>query len=252
MIHLIMSVGFSVDFSAHICSAYLMSSANTRQERAKHAIIHASGPIFNGGMSSLVGVAMLLMSESYIFKSFFKIMSMVITFGAVHAVFFMPVILSYIGPEKIHNAGRNRVVPLNTEINANVSTNGTNSQIQNHIILNLKPSFQNLLTTSKNEHTQDAQQESERADKLIKTDSSIQDSKQSKRTFLEQPHDSQGQGSAKAWNMSKRIAWTDQNDLPSGLSERILQPLPVTELTDTDSQQQEIDFKNDNDLIDSS
>jgi predicted RND superfamily exporter protein len=28
MIHLIMSVGFSVDFSAHVCSAYLMSNAH--------------------------------------------------------------------------------------------------------------------------------------------------------------------------------------------------------------------------------
>lgn len=99
MIHLIMSVGFSVDFSAHICAAYLMSDARTRAERAEYAIVHASGPIFNGGMSSLVGVSMLLMSESYIFTTFFKIMSMVITAGAVHAVFFMPILLSYIGPE---------------------------------------------------------------------------------------------------------------------------------------------------------
>ncbi|XP_076462743.1 patched domain-containing protein 3-like [Babylonia areolata] len=99
MIHILMSVGFSVDFSAHICAAYLMSDSRFRHERARYALVHASGPIFNGGMSSLVGVSMLMMSESYFFRSFFKIMSMVITSGAVNSVFFMPIILSYIGPE---------------------------------------------------------------------------------------------------------------------------------------------------------
>ena len=50
-------------------------------------------------MSSLVGVSMLLFSESYFFRTFFKIMSMVITAGAINSVFFMPIVLSYIGPE---------------------------------------------------------------------------------------------------------------------------------------------------------
>ncbi|KAL8600703.1 hypothetical protein ACOMHN_057293 [Nucella lapillus] len=99
MIHILMSVGFSVDFSAHICAAYLMSECRGRTERARYALVHASGPIFNGGMSSLVGVAMLLLSESYFFRTFFKIMAMVITSGAINSVFLMPIILSYIGPE---------------------------------------------------------------------------------------------------------------------------------------------------------
>ena len=99
MIHILMSIGFSVDFSAHICAAYLMSEQPLRQDRARYALVHASGPIFNGGMSSLVGVSMLLMSESYFFRTFFKIMSMVITAGAINSVFFMPIVLSYIGPE---------------------------------------------------------------------------------------------------------------------------------------------------------
>ena len=99
MIHILMSIGFSVDFSAHICAAYLMSDRPLRQDRARYALVHASGPIFNGGMSSLVGVSMLLFSESYFFRTFFKIMSMVITAGAINSVFFMPIVLSYIGPE---------------------------------------------------------------------------------------------------------------------------------------------------------
>ncbi|CAL1542954.1 unnamed protein product [Lymnaea stagnalis] len=98
MIHLIMSVGFSVDFCAHVCTAYIVSEETNREDRARDAIVHASGPILNGGLSSIIGVVVLLFTESYIFQSFFKIMLLVIGFGVLHAVFLIPVILSFIGP----------------------------------------------------------------------------------------------------------------------------------------------------------
>lgn len=98
MIHLIMSVGFSVDFSAHVCSAFMLAHGRSRQERAQYALVHASGPVFNSGFSSLIGIVVLVFSDSYIFQSFFKIMLLVISFGIIHAVFLIPVLLSWIGP----------------------------------------------------------------------------------------------------------------------------------------------------------
>ncbi|KAK7507749.1 hypothetical protein BaRGS_00000714 [Batillaria attramentaria] len=99
MIHLVMSVGFSVDFSAHVCAAYLVSNAGTRQARAHDAITHAAGPILNGAVSTLLGVILLVFSDSYIFTSFFNIMFLVIVFGMLHAVFFLPLVLSLVGPQ---------------------------------------------------------------------------------------------------------------------------------------------------------
>nr|KAG5688558.1 hypothetical protein BaRGS_002773 [Batillaria attramentaria] len=99
MIHLVMSVGFSVDFSAHVCAAYLISDSHTREERAHDAITHAAGPILNGAVSTLLGVVLLVFSDSYIFTSFFRIMVLVIVFGMLHAVLFLPVVLSLIGPQ---------------------------------------------------------------------------------------------------------------------------------------------------------
>ncbi|XP_067674656.1 patched domain-containing protein 3-like [Haliotis asinina] len=98
MIHLIMSVGFSVDFSVHVCSAFMLGEGSTRREKAKYAIVHASGPVLNGAISSFLGVIVLVFSESYIFKSFFNIMLMVTLLGMLHAVFLLPVVLSLIGP----------------------------------------------------------------------------------------------------------------------------------------------------------
>ncbi|KAK7479950.1 hypothetical protein BaRGS_00028777, partial [Batillaria attramentaria] len=130
MIHLIMSVGFSVDFSAHVCAAYMTSLECTRHARARQALTHASGPILNGGLSSLVGISVLCVSDSYIFQSFFKIMFLVILFGVLHAVFLMPVILSLVGPELKMPSGsdvreQTITVPSAPPTNASVSNYGT-------------------------------------------------------------------------------------------------------------------------------
>ncbi|KAL8592691.1 hypothetical protein ACOMHN_037631 [Nucella lapillus] len=111
MIHLVMSVGFSVDFSAHVCAAYLLSDSESRQERASDAIRHAAGPILNGAISTMLGVLFLLLSSSFIFQSFFRVMFLVILFGLLHAVFFLPAVLSLLGPE---NRRGNTVGPEET------------------------------------------------------------------------------------------------------------------------------------------
>ena len=84
--------------SAHVCTAYMVSDETTRHARALDSIVHASGPILNGGFSSMLGVLVLSVTESYIFKAFFKVMLLVITFGAAHAILLVPVLLSFIGP----------------------------------------------------------------------------------------------------------------------------------------------------------
>ena len=119
MIHLVMSVGFSVDFSVHVCTAYLISKKESRQERAEDAISHAAGPIMNGGVSTLMGILLLLASSSFIFQSFFKVMLLVIVFGMMHAALFLPAVLSLFGPQNILSSG----AKVNEE-NNNAKDNG--------------------------------------------------------------------------------------------------------------------------------
>jgi predicted RND superfamily exporter protein len=95
MIELVISVGFSVDFSAHICHAYLSSSLRDKGSRVKEALELAGGPVINGSLSTILGIFMLVFSRSFIFQSFFKVIFMVITFGLLHAVLVLPVILSF-------------------------------------------------------------------------------------------------------------------------------------------------------------
>ncbi|XP_060064745.1 patched domain-containing protein 3-like [Ylistrum balloti] len=100
MIHVIMSVGFSVDFSAHICHAFLTSEGPDKNSRVCKALEITAGPIVNSAVSSIVGIIMLTLSESYVFISFFRVMLLVILFGLFHGMFVLPVVLSLIGPNK--------------------------------------------------------------------------------------------------------------------------------------------------------
>ncbi|CAC5403641.1 unnamed protein product [Mytilus coruscus] len=113
MIHIVMCVGFSVDFSAHICHAYAHCPGENRRFRVETAIDMAGGPILNGALSSLIGIVVLAFSQSYIFFSFFKVMSIVVFVGAMHAIFLLPVLLCLIGPiygPPVTNPENNRVV----------------------------------------------------------------------------------------------------------------------------------------------
>lgn len=99
MIHIIMSIGFSVDFAAHICHGYMISTGSTRNEQMRAGIIRSGAPVFHGAISSLLGVLILAFARSYIFHSFFKVMSLVVIFGILHALLLLPVVLSLIGPK---------------------------------------------------------------------------------------------------------------------------------------------------------
>lgn len=48
MINIIMCIGFSVDFTAHICYAYMSSTAKTPKEKMREALYALGLPIFQG------------------------------------------------------------------------------------------------------------------------------------------------------------------------------------------------------------
>ncbi|KAM9418065.1 patched domain-containing protein 3-like [Salvelinus alpinus] len=97
MINLVICIGFSVDFSAHISYAFVSSKEVTANKKAVDAVYHLGYPIIQGAVSTILGVVVLSAAESYIFRTFFKIMFLVILFGAVHGIVFIPVFLTFFG-----------------------------------------------------------------------------------------------------------------------------------------------------------
>ncbi|KAF7649862.1 hypothetical protein LDENG_00134310 [Lucifuga dentata] len=97
MINLVMCIGFSVDFSAHISYSFVSSPKKKVNDKAIDAVAHLGYPILQGAVSTILGVVVLAVSPSYIFRTFFKIMFLVIMFGLFHGLMFIPVFLMLFG-----------------------------------------------------------------------------------------------------------------------------------------------------------
>ncbi|XP_053120894.1 patched domain-containing protein 3-like [Hemicordylus capensis] len=95
MICLVICIGFSVDFSAHISYAFVSSEKPEVNDKAVDALYRLGSPIVQGAVSTVVGVLVLSMATTYLFRTFFKIMFMVILFGAAHGLMFIPVFLTF-------------------------------------------------------------------------------------------------------------------------------------------------------------
>ncbi|KAJ8679532.1 hypothetical protein QAD02_015319 [Eretmocerus hayati] len=98
MINLIMCIGFSVDFTAHICYAYMNSKKTKPEERVRECLYTLGLPIVQGALSTILGLMALLLAGTYIFLIFFKMVFLVIFIGALHGLLLLPVLLSLFGP----------------------------------------------------------------------------------------------------------------------------------------------------------
>jgi len=73
-----------------------------RDERARDALKEMGRPIFQGGISSLLGLVLLYIgASSYIFVVFAALLMCVIVLGLLHAIFVLPVLLSLFGPAPV-------------------------------------------------------------------------------------------------------------------------------------------------------
>lgn len=97
MINLVMCTGFSVDFSAHVSYAFVSSSKADVNKKAIDALARLGHPILQGALSTILGVVLLSLSGSYIFRIFFKVIFLVITLGLIHGLVFIPVFLTLLG-----------------------------------------------------------------------------------------------------------------------------------------------------------
>ncbi|XP_022093267.1 patched domain-containing protein 3-like [Acanthaster planci] len=100
MTNIIICIGFSVDYSAHVSYAYTSADTSSRRESVIRALYSLGMPIVQGSVSTILGVLVLIFTDSYIFRTFFKTMFLVISLGALHGLLFIPVGLFLTVPSK--------------------------------------------------------------------------------------------------------------------------------------------------------
>ena len=100
MIQIVLSIGFSVDFSSHVCHVFVCWTDwnDKHEDRAGKTLNKIGFPILNSAVSSILGVLLLAGARNYIFRSFFQTMFLVITLGLTHALLYLPSLLSLVGP----------------------------------------------------------------------------------------------------------------------------------------------------------
>ncbi|XP_055129962.1 patched domain-containing protein 3 [Symphalangus syndactylus] len=97
MINLVICIGFSFDFSAHISYAFVSSSQPSVNQKSIEALYLLGYPVLQSAISTIIGLCVLAAAKAYIFRTFFKIMFLVMIFGAAHGLIFIPVFLTFFG-----------------------------------------------------------------------------------------------------------------------------------------------------------
>ncbi|CAJ0569337.1 unnamed protein product, partial [Mesorhabditis spiculigera] len=108
----LMSIGFSVDFTAHISYHYYRNPISwTTDERLADALRNIGWPMLQAGFSTILSVSPLLIVDSYMILVFWKTIFLVTALGLAHGIIFLPALLLTVGraqqqpSKKISEAG---------------------------------------------------------------------------------------------------------------------------------------------------
>lgn len=93
---LVVCVGFSINYPTHISYSFVTSNKLDPNERLKKSLYEIGLPIFQGSVSTILGVSVLPFEPFYSSVSFFKIVLVIGLQTAFHAMFVIPVFLTII------------------------------------------------------------------------------------------------------------------------------------------------------------
>lgn len=70
-----LALGLCVDYASHIGHTFLTITEGTNSERSLKSVTSIGSAVLAGGISTFIGVCMLGFSDSYSFKTFFKVIN---------------------------------------------------------------------------------------------------------------------------------------------------------------------------------
>uniref|UniRef100_A0A914V8W6 Uncharacterized protein n=1 Tax=Plectus sambesii TaxID=2011161 RepID=A0A914V8W6_9BILA len=93
MICLLMTVGFSVDYTVHMAVTYARQTVVDgvpSSVRVRLALDEVARPILNSGLSTLTAVCLVTLVQSYMLRTFVKSVFLVVVFGQLQSLLVLP------------------------------------------------------------------------------------------------------------------------------------------------------------------
>lgn len=96
---LILCVGFSINYPTHFTFAFsnCLKEEMDLKKRIRHSLYMVGFPIFQGSISTILGVFVFALSKMYVFTTFFKIVFIIVIQTSFHSVFVLPVTINVCG-----------------------------------------------------------------------------------------------------------------------------------------------------------
>ncbi|VIO94627.1 Patched family protein [Brugia malayi] len=137
MATILMAIGFSVDFIAHITFHYYKGQTKGKHERLKHALKSIAWPMTQAGISTILCLCVLGVIQAYMVKVFVKVVIIVVVLGLLHGLIILPVVFG--------------AIPLRKRIVTDIDKVSPSSALQKNHTIRIAVPAATPITTRRNE-----------------------------------------------------------------------------------------------------
>jgi len=125
IINLVMAIGLSVEYLAHIASTYNMSEGD-HVRKMRHAMASVGSSVVSGAFTTLLGVVVLAFAKYPVFQVYyFRMYLATVLCGSIHGLVLLPVVLGLIAPSRASRDKRRGRVLHFTPVKKNGSAAGS-------------------------------------------------------------------------------------------------------------------------------
>lgn len=104
VINIVLAVGLSIDYSAHIGHCFMVKGGDNKDRRVLESLADIGAAVLNGAFTTFLAVVVLLFSSSYVFVILSKQFALTVGLGVCHGLILLPVLLSLVGPKAFEAA----------------------------------------------------------------------------------------------------------------------------------------------------
>lgn len=98
VIQLVISVGLCIDYAAHVGHNFMLHQGS-RSQRVVATLGDVGSAVICGAISTFLGVMLLALSKSYVFRVLFQTFFLTVILGVAHGLILLPALLAAVGPE---------------------------------------------------------------------------------------------------------------------------------------------------------